>query len=366
MKSVILSLFCTLLTFMPLCAETVVEHTITVPASPLQVFNAFTADWQIRQWSGAAGVTVDAREGGIWRFSYASGDFYEGIYEIVNRQASLVFGLLVAGENTHATVDFFRMGDSTQVRIRHDSEVQGSARDSIRTKIIRFWDTLLPQLTDYLTRIPGSYIAAPPEVGAHPTVLVLHDRFGLNRTIRAYCDSLAASGYIALAVDMFKGDATSDITQAARYLELAQPEQSLNAARQAYQALLKDSIVQKNRIAVWGFGYGSNFALSLAAETPRLKACVIWQSAVLPAADVLRRTAAPVLGVFTDFDVKNPRMEIKAFDQTLVQAGARVETVILPGGRDFADPAYGESYSNSAISDGWKRSILFLDKQLRL
>jgi dienelactone hydrolase len=76
--------------------------------------------------------------------------------------------------------------------------------------------------------------------------------------------------------------------------------------------------------------------------------------------------AAPLFALFADANVSQPRAEISAFSQQLVQAGVRVETVILQGNREFSDPAYGVGYTASAVSEGWARTRLFLDKLLRL
>ncbi|MFT3810310.1 MAG: dienelactone hydrolase family protein [Micropepsaceae bacterium] len=48
----------------------------------------------------------------------------------------------------------------------------------------------------------GAYLALPAG-GKGPGIVVIQEIFGVNRNVRAICDDLAASGYVALAPDLF-------------------------------------------------------------------------------------------------------------------------------------------------------------------
>ncbi len=48
----------------------------------------------------------------------------------------------------------------------------------------------------------GAYIARPETLPA-PTVVVLHEVFGVNADIREHCDKLAEQGFLAVAPDLF-------------------------------------------------------------------------------------------------------------------------------------------------------------------
>ena len=52
-----------------------------------------------------------------------------------------------------------------------------------------------PHLTGYLVRPDGE--------GPHPSVVVIHEAFGLEDITRRQADRLAAMGYVVLAPDLF-------------------------------------------------------------------------------------------------------------------------------------------------------------------
>jgi carboxymethylenebutenolidase len=362
---IFLTLIASLLLAATSWAAPVFERDLSVAASPLQVYNALTVDWQVRQWSGAAAVTSEARPGGVWRWTYATGKLDEGVFEVAERGAALTYTQVLAGVQTRVKIEISAAGDSSRVFITHDVPEQGAQAGEVRAMVEQFWAEALPRLTAYWSCMPGGYIARPAGVGPHPAVLLLHDRFGVNRTLRAFCDSLAASGYVAMAADMFRGEVTGDMGQAERFVQLVKTEEAQNAARRAYCCLHDDGAVDSSRLAAWGVGFGTAAALRLAAQEPNLRGVVAWQGATLPETETLRRVAAPVFALFADMDVSRPRAEITVFSQQLVQAGVRVETVVLSGNREFSDPAYGVGYTASAVGEGWPRTRLFLDKQLR-
>jgi carboxymethylenebutenolidase len=342
------------------------ERDLTVPASPLQVYNTLIVDWQVRQWSGAEAVLSDARPGGVWRWTYSAERLEKGVFESTERAARLEYMQILKGENTHVRVEITPVQDSTRVHIIHDVPEESTQAAELGSMVEQFWADALPRLTAYLACTPGGYVARSAGTGLHPAVLLLHDRFGVNRTVRALCDSLAAAGYFAAAADMFRGEVTADLAQADRFAQLVKAENAQNSVRQTYRCLLHDSAVDTNHIAVWGLGFGTAAALKLAAEQPRLGCAVVWQGVSLPDLETLRRVAAPVFALFGDTDVTHPRAEIAAFSQQLTQAGVRVELVVLAGNREFSDPAYGIGYTASVVKEGWARTLLFLDKQLRL
>ncbi|MCX6601189.1 MAG: dienelactone hydrolase family protein [bacterium] len=362
---VFLTLIASLLLAATSWAAPVFERELVVPASPLQVYNALTVDWQVRQWSGAAAVASEARPGGVWRWTYSPERLHEGVFEVAERGAALTYTHILTGVETRVTIEISAAGDSARVHLRHEVSERSARAAELRGMVEQFWAEALPRLTAYWSCMPGGYIARPAGVGPHPAVLLLHDRFGVNRTMRAFCDSLAASGYVAMAADMFRGEVTGDMGQAERYVQLVKAEEAQNAARRAFLCLHNDSMVDSNRMAVWGVGFGTAAALRLAAQEPYLRGVVVWQGTDVPEAETLRRVAAPVFALFADTDNSRPREEITAFSQQLVQAGVRVETVVLAGNREFSDTAYGVGYTASAVGEGWPRTRLFLDKQLR-
>lgn len=347
-----------------LAAEPVLRE-LVVSASPYQAFGAFTSEWQLRQWTGAVAVHSDGRLGGAWRLTYADDRIDEGLYAEVERGQRVNFSLVRGSGMTDVRITFSALGTGTRIAIEHQVPGDDRAARKLRGEIEAWWDARLSGLKEYLTENPGGYVARPRAEGAAPPVLVLHDRFGLNRTVRAYCDSLAAVGYLALAPDMFRGDATSDLTQAAKFVELASADDAEAAAARGLAHLRMLTGKETARAAAWGLGYGANVALKLAAADPRIIACAIWHGAQLPPTEELPRIAASLLLIFGEQDVAYPHPATTAMIRDLMQAGVRAENSMLLAPRDFSDPSYGAGYNAAAVANAWRATLNFLDRRLR-
>jgi carboxymethylenebutenolidase len=343
-----------------------IEQTITVSASPLQAWRAMCVDWQVKQWSGAESAYFELREGGPWRITHRDQTLEEGIIAAAVPGERLAYSYLYDKTETKVTIVFKSAEAGCEILITQDEFGKGRKAEERRATLLARWETKLPLITAYLDKIPGSYLAKPYGEKTYPAVLLLHDRFGLDKDIRDFADSLAAKGYIALAVDMFKGDATSDMTQAAGYLELVNRDESLQIAHAGFEYLRSDSLVNRRQTAVWGFGFGGSLATSLAAQVPEFKLCVNWYGLNLPVDSLITRIACPVFGVFAGLQPANGTATATNFNQRLTQAGVRVETIIVQGSDGFADRAYGETYNQTAISEAWQRTLTRLDRSLRM
>ena len=60
---------------------------------------------------------------------------------------------------------------------------------------------------------PDGYLAIPSS-GKGNAVLVLHAWWGLNDTMKAFCNRLAEAGFVAFAPDLYHGKITDNIADA--------------------------------------------------------------------------------------------------------------------------------------------------------
>jgi carboxymethylenebutenolidase len=62
------------------------------------------------------------------------------------------------------------------------------------------------------------YLATPvAEHSTAPTIIVIHEWWGLNDQIKSMADQFAGLGYVALAVDLFHQPAATDVKMARKY-----------------------------------------------------------------------------------------------------------------------------------------------------
>ena len=342
-----------------------IEQTLSVSAAPLQAFQAMCVDWQMTQWNGGITTIADVQPGGAWRVAYPDEHLEEGLFTTVEPGQQLTYSYYVDNVASQVEVLFTKTDQGTEIRIRHSGFGDDSNATQRRSTVAARWEDRAPRLVTYLNSIPGSYSARPHGVGPFPAILLLHDNFGMNRSTRILADSLARAGYYALAVDMFKGDATGDAVEAVRFASLVDNNEALTAAANAFHALQNNPNVIPNRIGVFGLGYGGSMALTLASAEPKVHAVVSWYGTATGDENMYRRISAPVLTVFGDQNVQQPRAELANFSKVLVQAGVRAESLIVQAAPYFADTGYGADYSAAASTQAWRRSLTFLDTELR-
>ena len=56
----------------------------------------------------------------------------------------------------------------------------------------------------------SGYLAASESPGRKPAIVVIHEWWGLNDFAKAKADGFAKQGYVALAVDLYRGKVASD------------------------------------------------------------------------------------------------------------------------------------------------------------
>ena len=77
--------------------------------------------------------------------------------------------------------------------------------DTTKTEMVQF-----PSSTGTIS----GYLAAPQKPGRYPALVVVHEWWGLTDWVKEQTRKLADQGYIALAVDLYRGKVTSDPEEA--------------------------------------------------------------------------------------------------------------------------------------------------------
>jgi carboxymethylenebutenolidase len=210
-----------------------------------------------------------------------------------------------------------------------------------------------------------AYVAKPEGDGPFPTVVMIHEFFGLNESIVSKADLLAEEGYMVVAPDTFRGSTTSWIPRAIYQVITTKPE-AINADLDSVYAWLESQPdVDADRIATAGFCYGGRASLGYSLHNPRLAATVIFYGSPETDPVVLKTLPGPVLGIFGSADQSIPVEEVKAFDAALTQAGVPHEIAIYDGQpHAFVTDAAGIQ-SGGAQGEAWAQMLAFLDANLR-
>jgi carboxymethylenebutenolidase len=207
---------------------------------------------------------------------------------------------------------------------------------------------------------PDGYLAVPP-TGKGPGVLVLHAWWGLNDTLKAFCNRLAESGFIAFAPDLYHGR-VADTIAGAEALGSALDAKHLQAKAEIAEAalFLNESAEQTGQsLAVIGFSLGAYYALDLAAVDPEhIRSVVIFYGT---GGTDFSNSRAAYLGHFAENDEYEPSSNVEWLEESLKDAGRSVTFYRYPGtGHWFFEPDRSDAYNQAAAMLAWERTLSFL------
>ena len=209
----------------------------------------------------------------------------------------------------------------------------------------------------------GGYLALPDGDAPYPGVVVIHEAYGLNDSIRSITDRLAGAGYAALAVDLFTG--RNRAICMARYmagmLGGSVNRYGIDDLKAALTYLAKLDDVDAQRMGAIGFCMGGTFAVAWACTDSRLKAIApFYASNPRPMAAVKR--LCPVVGSYPeqDFTARSGR----ALEAALTRYDIPHDIKVYPNAHHSFFNEGGRAYDEQAASDAWGRVLKFFGSKL--
>ena len=201
-----------------------------------------------------------------------------------------------------------------------------------------------------------------------PAVIMIHENKGLNDNIKKMANLLARNGYVVLAVDLFKGEVTTDRNRSSELSQYVRDNQDIATAnlKSAVRYLSSLPNVNPEKIVSlgWCFGGGESLQLALNSQDHPLAATIIYYGRLLTDNASLANINWPVLGVFGDQDKSISVDSVKAFEMALNSNGIPNEIYIYKGvGHAFANPS-GENYAPKETQDAWQKTLAFLEKHV--
>jgi carboxymethylenebutenolidase len=114
----------------------------------------------------------------------------------------------------------------------------------------------------------------PPEKGPFPAIIVIQEYWGLNECVKEQASKLSDQGYVALAVDLYRGR-VADNPELAHELMRGLPEdRAKRDLHAAFEFLQTRPRVKKDRIGSIGWCMGGGYS-DVALQEPTLAADVI-------------------------------------------------------------------------------------------
>jgi len=211
----------------------------------------------------------------------------------------------------------------------------------------------------------SGFLALPAGHGKHPGIVVIHEWWGLNDQIKDEAKKLAEQGYVALAVDLYRGKVATTPEEAHELMRGVPDDRGMRDLEAAFDYLAARHDVEANKIGSVGWCMGGGWSIKLAMSEPKLAACIVNYGSLPTETSSIEKIQAPVLGNFGADDRGITPDSVHAFDAAMKAAGKSVDVKIYEGaGHAFENPNNKEGYRPEATADAWARMTAFLKQNL--
>jgi carboxymethylenebutenolidase len=210
-----------------------------------------------------------------------------------------------------------------------------------------------------------AFTAKPDGEGPFPTVIMIHEFFGLNDNIVGKAEGLAEEGYYVVAPDTFRGSTTAWIPRAIYQVISTDPERVNIDLDSVFTWIEGQPDVDPDRIAIAGFCYGGRASLTYSLHNPNIAATIVFYGSPETDPAVLTALNGPVLGIFGGADNSIPLSDVHAFEISLTQSGIQNEITIYPD-QPHAFVTDIETIRKGGVQgQAWEQFVDFLDTHLK-
>jgi carboxymethylenebutenolidase len=209
-------------------------------------------------------------------------------------------------------------------------------------------------------------IYTPTGGGPFPAIIVIHEYWGLNDWIKDQASKLSDQGYVALAIDLYRGKVASTPDEAHQIMRGVPEDRARRDLKAAFDYLASQPNVKKDRIGAIGWCMGGGYSLDVALDEPTLAADVINYGHLATDNDALKKINAPILGLFGGLDKGITPDDVHKFEASLKQMGKTIDVKIYDdAGHAFENPNNTNGYRTADAADAWKRTVDFLAANLK-
>ena len=210
-----------------------------------------------------------------------------------------------------------------------------------------------------------AFLYLPAGHGPHPAIVVIQEWWGVNDWIKKQAADFASQGYVALAVDLYRGKVATDAEMAHELMRGLSQDQGVRDLVSAVEYLKMRPDVKADAIGAVGWCMGGGYALNLAIAEPSLRAVSINYGALATDRDSLAKIHAAVLGNFGGLDRGISPQNVKDFTEALQQMKKPVDTKVYPdAGHGFENPS-NPNYRAGDAADAERRTKDFFAQSLK-
>lgn len=212
----------------------------------------------------------------------------------------------------------------------------------------------------------NAVLYTPQGKGPFPALVVIHEWWGLNDWVKEQASKLADQGYVALAIDLYRGKVATTPDQAHEIMRGVPSDRANRDLLAASSFLRSQKNVAPAKVGAIGWCMGGGYALDLAIADPKLKAVVINYGHLASDQATLQKINAAILGIFGGKDQGIPVEDVMKFEADLKALNKPVEIKIFPdAGHAFENPNNQQGYRADDAKQAGELTTAFLAKYLK-
>jgi carboxymethylenebutenolidase len=206
----------------------------------------------------------------------------------------------------------------------------------------------------------------PAGKGPFPAIIVIHEYWGLNDWVKEQAAKLSDQGYVALAIDLYRGKVATTPDMAHEIMRGVPEDRAKRDLHAAFEFLQSQPNVRKDRIGSIGWCMGGGYSLDVALQEPTLAATVINYGHLATDPEAIKKIDAPILGLFGGQDHGITPDDVHKFEATMKQLGKKIDVKIYDdAAHAFENPNNQAGYRADDAADAWKRTVSFLAGTLK-
>jgi len=210
-----------------------------------------------------------------------------------------------------------------------------------------------------------AFFAEPDGPGPYPAIILIHEWWGLTDWIRDNARLFASKGYVAIAIDLYRGNVASDAEEAHQLMRGLPQDRAVRDLKAAMNYLKLRKNVKVNKIGSIGWCMGGTYSLQAALSLPDLAACVINYGGLVEDDSLIQKIEAPIL-VNAGADDRWPSPDdVKKFDERMTKAGKKIRSVFYNGAAHaFMNSTNVKAYRKDRAEEAWHEIFSFFESNL--
>ncbi len=201
------------------------------------------------------------------------------------------------------------------------------------------------------------FLATPDGPGPFPGVIVIQEWWGLDAHIKDVSQRFAREGFAALAPDLYHGRVASEPNEAQKLMMSLDMNRAGGELVKAADYLASEAAAGRG-IGAIGFCMGGGLALTLACDSPHVRAAAPFYGVNPNPIDKLANLRGPVFAAFAEHDDFASARVREQLETALKEYGKPHEIRVYPGTEHaFFNDTRTEVYRQAAADDAWSRVI---------